>query len=276
MKTATKHRAKCAAAWWRFCGGRVLASIRVVPLFNSPPALWPVKLQKHGDGSRRNEMLNEWLTRVLQLKALPFGAAIAKLPNMIHLNDTSSIRAFLKSRKSASAKAMTGPGPSAEQLSEILDIAVRVPDHGKLNPWRFILFEGEARAKVGQGFADIWKKLHPDHGEDSLAFQRGLFMRAPVVLAVVSTAAPHAKIPVWEQQLSSAAVCYNAVLAATAMGFAAQWQTDWVAYDAAAKLHMGLNSAEQVAGLIYIGQSSTPLEDRPRPDASVLLTHWGS
>jgi nitroreductase len=195
---------------------------------------------------------------------------------MTHFNDTSSVLAFLKSRKSASAKAMTGPGPSPSQIAEILDIAVRVPDHGKLAPWRFILFEGEARAKVGQGFADIWEELNPDHGADSLAFQRGLFMRAPVVLAVVSTAAGHAKIPVWEQQLSSAAVCYNIVLAATAMGFAAQWQTDWVAYNAAAKLHMGVSAAEQVAGLIYIGQSTVPLEDRPRPDAAALLTYWSS
>jgi nitroreductase len=195
---------------------------------------------------------------------------------MTQLNDTSSVLVFLKSRKSASAKAMTGPGPSPSQITEILDIAVRVPDHGKLTPWRFILFEGEARARVGQGFADIWARQNPNHGTDSLAFQRGLFMRAPVVLAVVSTAAPHAKIPIWEQQLSSAAVCYNIVLAATAMGFGAQWQTDWVAYDAAAKSHMGLSAAEQVAGFIYIGQSAVPLEDRPRPDASALLTRWGA
>jgi nitroreductase len=197
-----------------------------------------------------------------------------QITGMTQLNDTSSVLAFLKSRKSASAKAMTGPGPSPAQIAEILDIAVRVPDHGKLAPWRFILFEGEARAKVGQGFADIWAKLNPDHGTDSLAFQRGLFMRAPVVLAVVSTAAPHSKIPVWEQQLSSAAVCYNIVLAATAMGFGAQWQTDWVAYDSAAKSHMGLSAVEQVAGFIYIGQSTVPLEDRPRPDVTALLTRW--
>jgi nitroreductase len=195
---------------------------------------------------------------------------------MTQLNDTSSVLAFLKSRKSASAKAMTGPGPTDAQLAEILEIAVRVPDHGKLTPWRFILFAGDARAKVGEGFAAVWAKLHPEHGPDSLVFQSGLFMRAPMVLAVVSTAASHSKIPLWEQQLSSAAVCYNIVLAATAMGFAAQWQTDWVAYDAAAKAAMGVLDAEQVAGLIYIGTSSVELEDRPRPDASALLTHWSA
>jgi nitroreductase len=193
---------------------------------------------------------------------------------MTHLNDTSSVLAFLKSRKSASAKAMTGPGPTSEQLSEILEIAVRVPDHGKLSPWRLVLFEGEARAKVGEAFAQVWAKNSPEHGADTLTFQRGLFLRAPIVLAVVSTAAPHFKIPVWEQQMSAAAVCYNVVLAATAMGFAVQWQSDWVAYDVGAKAVMGIKDAEQVAGLIYIGQSTVVLEDRSRPDAAILLTRW--
>jgi nitroreductase len=193
---------------------------------------------------------------------------------MTQLNDLSSPLTFLKTRKSGSAKAMAGPGPGAAQIAEMLDIAVRVPDHGKLNPWRFILFEGEARSKVGGAFAARWKVLHPDHGEDSLAFQRGLFLRAPVVIAVVSTAAPHNKIPEWEQLLSSAAVSYNLVLAATCMGFHAQWQSDWVAYDAGATAAMGLKGTERVAGLVYIGTSAVPLEDRPRPDAQSLLTRW--
>jgi nitroreductase len=193
---------------------------------------------------------------------------------MTQLNDLSSPISFLKSRKSGSVKAMGGPGPNAAQIAEMLDIAVRVPDHGKLNPWRFILFEGAARADIGEAFAARWTVLHPDHGEDSSTFQRGLFLRAPVVIVVVSTAAPHGKIPEWEQLLSSAAVSYNLVLAATAMGFHAQWQSDWVAYDAGATAAMGLKDSERVAGLIYIGTSTVPLEDRPRPDAQSLLTRW--
>ena len=193
---------------------------------------------------------------------------------MTQLNDLSSVLNFLKTRKSGSAKAMGGPGPSPSQISEILDIAVRAPDHGKLNPWRFVLFEGAARAGIGDAFAARWKVLHPDHGEDSVAFQRGLFLRAPLVIAVVSTAAPHGKIPEWEQLLSSAAVCYNAVLAATALGFDAQWQTDWVAYDAEANAAMGLTGSERITGFIYIGTATLPLEDRPRPDPQALLTRW--
>jgi nitroreductase len=194
---------------------------------------------------------------------------------MPNLNDQSSVLNFLKTRKSGSAKAMGNPGPDPSQVAEILEIAVRVPDHGKLAPWRFVLFEGSQRAEIGKAFAERWKALHPDHGEESLAFQRGLFQRAPVVIAVVSTAAPHTKIPEWEQLLSSAAVCYNMVLAATALGFDAQWQTDWVAYDAQAREAMGLKAPERIAGFVYIGTTTMPLEERPRPDPLALLTRWG-
>ena len=190
-------------------------------------------------------------------------------------NDKSSLLSFLKTRKSASAKAMAGPGPDAGQIAEILRIAVRVPDHGKLSPWRFIVFEGEARGKVGAEFSAIWAKANPQHGAEILAFQRGFFERAPVVIAVISTAAPHGKIPVWEQQLSSAAVCFNLELAAQAHGFDVQWMTDWIAYDAAAKKAMGVAETEQVSGLIFIGTSTVALEDRPRPDAAALTTYWG-
>jgi nitroreductase len=193
---------------------------------------------------------------------------------MTQLNDQSSLLTFLKTRKSASAKAMTGPGPDGGQIHQILEIAVRVPDHGKLAPWRFVLFEGDARTQVGKAFAARWAELNPGHGPDSMTFQAGLFARAPVVLAVVSTAAPHAKIPVWEQQMSAAAVCYNVVLAAAALEFDAQWQSDWVAYDVGAKRAMGIAEAENVAGIIYIGKAAAPLEDRPRPDPLALLTRW--
>ena len=195
---------------------------------------------------------------------------------MTQFNDTSSLLAFLKTRKSASAKSMTGPGPDAAQLAEMLQLAVRVPDHGKLSPWRFVVFAEGARRAIGEKFRTRWQKLHPDHGPESLDFQAGLFMRAPVVVAVVSTAAQHAKIPVWEQQLSAAAVSFNLVLATQALGFDAQWQTDWVAYDACAKQAMGIAVDEQLAGLVYIGRSAVALEDRPRPDAAALTTIWGA
>ena len=195
---------------------------------------------------------------------------------MASLNDRTSLLSFLKTRKSASAKAMGPPGPGADQLNEILSIAVRVPDHGKLTPWRFVVFEGEARIKAGEAFAARYAELHPTHGEEALKFVRGILARAPVVVAVISTAAQHVKIPVWEQQLSSAAVCFNLVLAAQALGFDAQWMTDWIAYDEGAKAIVGAKENEAISGFVYIGTSTVLLEDRPRPDPSSLVTHWGA
>jgi nitroreductase len=189
-------------------------------------------------------------------------------------NDTSSVLSFLKSRKSGSAKTMGAPGPSAAQLAEILDIAVRVPDHGKLTPWRFILFEDEARGRFGEIAAERWRTLNPSHGEEMIAAQRGLMLRAPTVLVVVSRAAPHPKIPEWEQQQSAAMVCANVLMAAAAMGFSAQLRTDWIAYDEAITRAMGLVAPERVAGIVYLGTATEALEDRPRPDPMTLLTRW--
>ena len=189
-------------------------------------------------------------------------------------NDTSSILALLATRKSASAKSMGEPGPTPGQLSEILSLAVRVPDHGKLAPWRFILWEGEARASFGDVMKARWQQLHPEHGAETLDTVGRLFLRAPAVLGVISTAQEHPKIPLWEQQLSAAAVCMNILYAATAMGLGCQWNTDWVAYDAGIAAAMGLKPHEKVAGLIYFGTPTGALEDRPRPDPAALLARW--
>lgn len=189
-------------------------------------------------------------------------------------NDTSSPLALLKTRKSASVKAMGEPGPTRDQLRQILEIAVRVPDHGKLTPWRFVLFEGESRGQFGKMLRARWMALHPEHGAESLDFQEKLFMRAPAVLAVISKAAPHPKIPEWEQTLSSAAVCQNILLAAAALGIGAQWQTDWPAYDEATAKLIGVAGSERIAGFIYFGTPTAPLEERPRPDPLTLMTRW--
>ena len=190
------------------------------------------------------------------------------------LNDRSDPLTLLATRRSASVKAMSDPGPTPEQLATLLDIAVRVPDHGKLTPWRFILFEGEARGRFGAVLAKRWRELHPDHGEATVAQARGFFERAPAVLAVVSRAGPHVKIPEWEQVLSAGAVCQNILMAATAMGLGCQWNTDWCAYDPHTLAAMGLEPHERIAGFIYLGTPSEPVTDRPRPDPSSLLTRW--
>jgi nitroreductase len=193
---------------------------------------------------------------------------------MTSLNDTSSAIALLKTRKSASVKAMGEPGPTPEQLKTILEIAVRVPDHGKLTPWRLVLFEGKARQKFGDIIKVRWQKLHPDHGAESLSFQASLFLRAPTVIAVVSKAGPHVKIPEWEQLLSAGALTQNMLLAAAALGVGAQWNTDWIAYDREIAKAMGLSETEKIVGFVYFGTPQTALEDRPRPDPESLTTRW--
>ena len=193
---------------------------------------------------------------------------------MTRLNDTSSALSLLKTRKSASVKAMKEPGPTPEQLRTILEIAVRVPDHGKLTPWRFVLFEGKARATFGKIIKARWKELHPDHGDESLDFQGNLLLRAPTVIVVVSKAGPHVKIPQWEQLLSAGAVTQNMLLAASALGIGAQWNTDWIAYDPEIMKAMGLKDDEKIVGIVYFGTPAAPLEDRPRPDPESLVSRW--
>ncbi len=190
------------------------------------------------------------------------------------LNDADSPLALLASRRSASAKAMGEPGPDAGQIAEILRIAVRVPDHGKLTPWRFILIEGSARADLGDRLAARWKVLNPGHGEAIVEEQRRTFLRAPVVIGVVSTAGEHVKIPVWEQVLSAGAVCQNMLIAATAMGLGCQWITGWPAYDTEILAALGVGEGEKMAGFVYLGTPTEPVTDRPRPEPESLLTRW--
>ncbi len=191
------------------------------------------------------------------------------------LNDTSSALKLLETRRSASAKSMTGPGPTARQLERLLSIAVRVPDHGKLTPWRFIVFEGNAREKAGKIVVARYRELHPNHSEETLAVQEQMFSRAPCVIAVVSTAiADHPKIPEWEQVLSAGAVCQNLLVAATAMGLGTQWISGWFAYDREVLAQFGLSEHERVAGFIYLGAPVELQSDRPRPLAASLTTRF--
>ncbi len=190
------------------------------------------------------------------------------------LNDRRDTLTLLKTRRSASAKAMGEPGPDRQQIAELLNIAVRVPDHGKLAPWRFIIFEGEARTRAGEILKARWHELYPSHGAELLNEQRGMLERAPVVIAVVSTASEHPKIPIWEQQLSAGAVCQNMVIAATAMGLGVQWITGWFAFDEVVLRGLGVAKDERVAGFIYLGTSHGEMTDRPRPEPDDLTTYW--
>jgi nitroreductase len=179
---------------------------------------------------------------------------------------------LLLSRRSGSKKAMTGPGPDKEQVRQILAAAARVPDHGKLVPWRFLLFEGEGRARMGEVLADVLRQ--EDDSPERLALERERFLRAPVVIGVVSRRREMLPIPVWEQELSAGAVCMNLLIAAHALGFVANWITEWCAYHPQVLARIGLKPGERIAGYVYIGQPTEPIEDRPRPDIDALTTHF--
>lgn len=181
---------------------------------------------------------------------------------------------LLLHRRSGSAKTMTEPGPSAEELRTILAAGARVPDHGKLAPWRFIVFEGDRRARMGELLVKALLANEPDANDVRQEIERTRFLRAPVVIGVVSHVKEGIPIPVWEQQLSAGACCYNLCLAATAMGYVANWITEWCAYDARVKEGLGLAENESIAGFIYIGKAAAPLEERLRPDLDSLISRF--
>ena len=180
---------------------------------------------------------------------------------------------FLSNRRSNLSKAMGEPGPSPEQLDTILRIGTRVPDHRKLAPWRIRVFEGRARERVGAALRDIYAADNPDHPEDRQAFEAARFLRAPVVLGVYSAPVECARgTPEWEQVLSAGAVCLKLCMAAQALGFGAQWLTEWYSYDARAREALCLEDGQRVAGFIFIGTPTQPSSPRPRPDLADIVS----
>jgi nitroreductase len=179
---------------------------------------------------------------------------------------------LLETRRSVSARNMVGPGPDDEALKRMIAVAIRVPDHGKLAPWRFVVYAGAARAAVCGKLADLQasRGVEPEKVEAT----RTAFARAPVVVGVISTAQTHPKIPLWEQELSAGAATMNLCHAAHAMGFVANWLTDWFAFDDAAKAILGVTAAEKVAGFVYIGSMGEPPQERPRPAVDDITRWW--
>jgi nitroreductase len=181
---------------------------------------------------------------------------------------------LLKTRRSFKAVELSGPGPSAAEVDTLLTVASRVPDHGKLIPWRFIVFEGEARRAAGAAIVAAFAKKYPDAKPEQAEAERERLTRAPLVIAVVSRAAPHVKIPEWEQVLSAGAAAMNLVLAAHALGYGASWITEWYAYDRAVLDVLGLKPHERIAGFVHIGRPPGVPEDRPRPPLSEVATRY--
>jgi len=183
---------------------------------------------------------------------------------------------LLSTRCSFKAVELRGPGPSAVEIDKLLTIACRVPDHGKLTPWRFIVFEGEARLAAGVAIATAFRAKYPDAKPEHVEFERKRLAHAPLVIAVVSRAGPHIKIPEWEQVLSAGTAAMNLVLAAHALGYGANWITGWYAYDRNVLDALGLAPHERIAGFIHIGTPPGPVQDRPRPPLSEVTTRFSA
>lgn len=181
---------------------------------------------------------------------------------------------LLKTRRSVKPREMNGPGPSAAELETILTVGSRVPDHGKLTPWRFIVFEGDGRARAGDVIATVFAQKNPSATEAEIEVEKRRLMDAPLVIAVVSFTKPHPKVPAWEQELSAGASAMNIVTAATALGYGANWLTGWFAFDREVLAGLGLGAGEKLAGFIHIGTPKQPAEDRPRPALQDIVTRF--
>ncbi|MGB6638502.1 MAG: nitroreductase [Bradyrhizobium sp.] len=181
---------------------------------------------------------------------------------------------LLKTRRSVKPREMTSPGPSPTELETILTIGARVPDHGKLAPWRFIIFEGDARVRAGDVIAGVFARKNPNASPAEIDVEKRRLTDAPLVIAIVSLTKPHPKVPPWEQELSAGASAMNIVTAATALGYGACWLTGWFSFDRDVLDGLGLKVDEKLAGLVHIGSVSKPSEDRPRPALSDLVTRF--
>jgi nitroreductase len=189
-------------------------------------------------------------------------------------NDLSSTAALLATRRSAKARDMIGPGPDDAQLRQILGTAMRVPDHGKLNPWRFVVVPADQRDAFADMLQQAYRAQSPGAGRMELDAMAQFAKQAPTLVAVLSTPVPGSAIPVWEQQLSSGAACMNMLTAAHALGFVGSWLTGWPAYNGDVRNSLGGGEHDRVAGFIFIGTASRDLDERPRPAYEAVVSTW--
>ncbi len=187
-----------------------------------------------------------------------------------------ALRDYLLNRRSVGLAFLQEPGPSVAELETILTIATRVPDHGKITPWRLVIFEGEARHEVGERLASLMQQRRPDIDEASLEAERNRFLPAPLTIGVLSAPKDHPKVPEFEQLLSAGNVAFNILNAAFALGFGASWITRWFSFDDEAAAMLGAWPGERFVGFVHIGTPSAVIEDRPRPELADVVSHWSA
>jgi nitroreductase len=187
---------------------------------------------------------------------------------------TNPVIDLLLTRRSVSANNLGEPGPSPAELALMLRAASRVSDHKKLAPWRFVLFQGEARVEFGKVLAEVCAAEESDPGTFRLENEAKRFLRAPLVIAVISRVVKNAAAPEWEQVLSAGAACQNLILAATALGYGVQWITEWCAYSKGVRKALSLADNERVAGFVYIGTAKEKPDERERPKLADIVAPW--
>ncbi|MEM7336736.1 MAG: nitroreductase [Chloroflexota bacterium] len=180
---------------------------------------------------------------------------------------------LLLTRRSLVAKNHTGPGPNSDELGIILRCATRVPDHAKLTPWHIQVLQDEALTKVGSVIGDVYKADNPDAEAEKVAFESGRLARSPLVLIVSTKIESTERIPRWEQILSGGAVCQNILVAATALGYASQWLSEWYSYDQRFKDALNIAESDEILGIMHIGTASIKPKERARPQLTDVVEY---
>ncbi|MDB5681548.1 MAG: nitroreductase [Sphingomonas bacterium] len=188
-------------------------------------------------------------------------------------NDRSTPLSLLATRRSGKPRDLIAPGPDATQLDQILEIAARTPDHGKLAPWRFVVVPEDRRVTLAGVITDAYRAERPQAARLEIEALEQFASQAPALVVVLSSPKPESHIPLWEQELSAGAACMNLLHAAHAMGFAGGWLTGWAAYSDAVRDAFGA-APERIAGFIFLGTPSKQLEERPRPDLNKIVSTW--
>lgn len=187
----------------------------------------------------------------------------------------AALRDYLLTRRSVGIAFLKEPGPTPAELEQILTIGMRVPDHGKITPWRLVVIAGEARQQAGEQLAEIAARNNRGLDAAGLEIERQRFLPAPLTIGVISAPKDHPKVPEFEQLLSAGNVAFNLIHAAHALGFAASWVTRWYTFDAEAAAMLGAREGERFVGFVHIGTPTAAIEDRPRPALGDIVSFWG-